>query len=115
MFQATPTPLEGKEASAEQSVESPDARPQPSMATPIEEDTRPKVLIRGEWCKVPDGYPVDASGQLERDQLFINDLSKPLVAVLRAACQFNPNPGAKPKSRDTKTDLIYKRAFCNYL
>ena len=55
--QATPTPLEGKEASAEQSVESPEARPQPSMATPIEEDTRPKVLIRGEWRKVPDGYP----------------------------------------------------------
>ena len=112
-------PPEGKEASAEQSVESPEARPQPSMAPPTEEDTRPKVLIRGEWRKVPDGYPVDASGQLERDQLFtqlfMNDLSKQLVAELRAACQFNPNPGAKPKSSDTTTDLIYKRAFCNYL
>ena len=103
--QATPTPLEGKEAT----------RPQPSMATPTEEDTRPKVLIRAKWRKVPDGYPAHASGQLERDQLFINDLSKQLVAELRAACQFNPNPGAKPKSRDTKTDLIYNRAFCNYL
>ena len=85
------------------------------MATPIEEDTRPKVLIRGEWRKVPDGYPADASGQLEREQLFINDLSKQLVAELRAACQFNPNPGAKLKSSNRKTDLIYKRAFCNYL
>ena len=113
--QATPTPLEGKEASAEQSGESPEARPQPSMATPTEEDTRPKVPIRGEWCKVPDGYPADASGQVERDQLLINDLSKQLVAELRAACQINPNLGAKPKSSDTKTDLIYKRAFCNYL
>ena len=114
--QATPTPLEGKEASAEQSVESPEARPQPSMATPTEEeDTHPKVLIRGEWRKVPDGYPADACGQLERDQLFIDDLCKQLVAELRAACKFNPNPGAKPKSGDTKTDLIYKRAFCNYL
>ena len=84
------------------------------MATPTEEDTRPKVLIRGEWRKVPDGYPAESSGQLERDQLFINDLSKQLVE-LRAACQFNPNPGAKPKSSDTKTDLIYKRAFCNHL
>ena len=83
---ATPTPLKGKEASAEQSVESPEARPQRSMATPTEEDTRPKVLIRREWRKVPDGYPADASGQLERDQLFINDLSKQLVAELRAAC-----------------------------
>ena len=114
--QATPTPLEGKEASAEQSVESPEARAQPSMATPTEEeDTRPKVLIRGEWRKVPDGYPADASGHLERDQLFIDDLSKQLVVELRAACHFDPNPGAKPKSSDTKTDLIYKRAFCNYL
>ena len=83
------------------------------MATPTEEeDTRPKVLIRGEWRKVPDGYPADASGQVERDQLFIDDLSKQLVAELRAACRFNPNPGAKPKSGDTKTGLIYKRAFC---
>ena len=38
-----------------------------------------------------------------------------LVAELRAACQLNANPGAKPKSGGTKTDLIYKRAFCNYL
>ena len=64
---------------------------------------------------MPDGYPADASCQLERDQLFIDDVSKQLVAELRAACQFNPNPGAKPKSGDTKTDLIYKRALCNYL
>ena len=63
---------------------------------------------------MPDGYLTDASGQLERDQLFIDDLCKQLVKELRAACQLNPNPGAKPKSGDTKTDLIYKRAFCNY-
>ena len=85
------------------------------MATPTEEDTHSKVLIYGEWRKVPDGYPRDASSQLERDQLFINDLAKQLVAELRAACQLNPIPGAKPKSSDTKTDLIYKGAFCNYL
>ena len=97
-------------------MKSPEARPQPSVDTPTEgEDTRPKVLIRGEWCKVPDGYPADASGQLERGQLFIDDLCKQVVPELRAACQLNVNPGAKPKSGDTKTDLIYKRAFCNYL
>ena len=56
------------------------------MATHTKEDTRPKVLIRGEWRKVPDGYPGDASGQLKRDQLFINDLAKQLVVELRAAC-----------------------------
>ena len=87
-------------------MESPEAKPQPSMATPTEEDTCPKVLIRGEWRKVPNGYPADASGRLEHEQLFINDLSKQPVAELHAACQFNPNPGAKPKSSDTKTDLI---------
>ena len=112
---ATPTPLEGKEASAEQTVESPEAKPQPSMASPTEEDARPKVLICAERRKVPDGYPTDAFGQLERDQLFINDLSKQLVAELHAAYQVNPNPSAKPKSSDTKTDLIYKCAFFNYL
>ena len=34
---------------------------------------------------------------------------------VRAACRFNPNRGATPKSNDINTDLIYKRAFCNYL
>ena len=50
--QATPTPLEGKEASAEQS--GPEASPQPSMATPTEEDTSPKVLIveSGASCRM---------------------------------------------------------------
>ena len=96
-------------------MESPEARLQYSMATSIEEeDTRSKVLICGEWRKVADGYPADASGQLERDRLFIDDLSKQLVADLRAACRCNPNPGAKPKSGDKKADLIYTRAFCNY-
>ena len=85
------------------------------MASPVEEDTRPKALIRGEWRKVPDWYPRDACGQLDRDELFINDLAKQLVTELHAACQLNPNLGAKPKSSDTKADLIYKRVLCNYL
>ena len=104
--QATPTPFEGKEASAEQTVEAPEAKAQPSMATPTKEDTRRKVLICGERRKVPDGYPRDASGQLECDHLFINVLAKQLVAELGAACQPKPNPSKKPKSRDTKADLI---------
>ena len=101
-----PTPLEGKEASAEQSMESPQAMTQPSMATPTQEDTHPKVFIHGEWRKVPDGYPRDASGQLERDQLFINDLAKQLLAELCAAYQLNPNLGAKRKSSDTKACIL---------
>ena len=102
---ASPTPLEGKEAHAEQSVEGPETKAQPAMATPTQEDTHPKVLIRGEWQKVPDGYPRDASGQM----------AKQIVVELHAACRLNTNPSAKPKSSDTKADLIYKRAFCNYL
>ena len=62
--QATPTPLEGKVASAEQSVESSEAKPQPSMATPIEEeDTHPphpwRVAQGAGWlpsrCILPAG------------------------------------------------------------
>ena len=104
--QATPTSLVGKEALAAQRVEGPQAKAQPSIATPTEEDTCPRLLVRGEWHKVPDGYPRDASGQF-LDQVFINDLAKQLVVELRAACQLNPNSGAKPKSRHTKADLIH--------
>ena len=75
----------------------------------------PKVLICGEWRKVPDGDPKDAFGQLEHDQQFINELAKQLVAELRMACQLITSRGAKPKSPDTKAGLIYKRVFCDYL
>ena len=67
--QANHTTLEGKEASAHQSVESTGAKPQASMATPTEKDTRPKVLIHRELRKVRDGYPTDACVQLENDPL----------------------------------------------
>ena len=45
--QATPTPPEGKEAPAEQSVEGPEAKAQPSGATPTEEDTSPWRVAQG--------------------------------------------------------------------
>ena len=93
-----------------------EAKAQPSMPTPAtKEDTCPKVLIRGEWRKVPDADPEDAFGQLHRDQKFINELVKQLVAELRVACQLNISPSAKPKSSSTKADLIYKFVFRNYL
>ena len=45
-----------------------EAKVKPSMATPTtEEDTLPKVIIRGEWHKVPDSYAKDAFGQSKRD------------------------------------------------
>ena len=73
------------------------------------------VPIRGEWRKVRDSYPKGACGQLERNQQFINEPAKQLVVELRVACQLKTSPCAKPKSTDTKTDLIYKCALCNYL
>ena len=99
MFTPPPTPpLKGKDASTEQSVGGPEAKAQPSMASlATKEETRPKVLIRGQWRKVPsDGYPKDASSQLERDQQFINELAKQLVAELCI---------------DAKSDLIRRRAL----
>ena len=78
-------------------MEGPEAKAQPSMATlATEVDTRPKVLVCGEWCKVLDGYPKDASGHLERGQHFINE-----VAKLCRACELSTIPGAKPKFGDT--------------
>ena len=35
--------------------------------------------------------------------------------VLRAACHLNTNLGAKPKSRATEADFIYKCASCHYM
>ena len=45
----------------------------------------------------------------------INEPTKQLVVELRAACQVNTSADAMPMSADTKTDLIYKCAFFNYL
>ena len=71
----------------EQSIIIPEARQQPSVDTPTEEEyTRPNVLIRGEWSEVPDGYHAHASDQLERDHLFIGDLLYELVDHWHAAC-----------------------------
>ena len=64
---------------------------------------------------MPDSYPKSAPSQLEHDQQFIDDLTQQLKTHLYKACERNTSPGAKPKSSDSKIDLIYKRAFCNYL
>ena len=86
------------------------------MAPPAtEEDTRPKVPIRVEWCQVLESYPRNASGYVERDQQFINEPTLWLKGHLDWACERNNGPSAKPKSSNSKTNLIYKRAFCNYL
>ena len=50
------------------------------------EDAYPKVLILGEWRKVLGSHPENASGQLERDRKFGEELTKQLVVELRTAC-----------------------------
>ena len=65
----------------------------PSMVTPATKDhTCPKVLVRGEWRKVVDSHPKNASRQLDRDQQFINKLMKKPVVEPRRACQLNRSP-----------------------
>ena len=65
-----------------------------------QEDTRPKVLIRGEFHKPLDAYPNDACGRPERDQQFLNELAKELVAGLRVACELNTSHGPKAEVED---------------
>ena len=85
---------------------------QPSIPThATEEDTCPKVLIHEEWCKVLDAYPKDASSQLERDQQFINELAKQLVAESRVDCQLqSPSPATQMLSSSTS---VHCAATCS--
>ena len=76
--------------------------------------TCPKVLIHREWCKVPDSYPKGVSGQLEHDHRHQCADQVASSGVARGL-SWNTSPSAKPKPSDTKTNLIYKLAFCNYL
>ena len=47
--------------------------------------------------------------------MFINDLNKDIKKNLYEACARNTNPRAKPKSSDSKSGMIYKRAFADFL
>ena len=48
-------------------------------------------------------------------KMFIDELARRVKKALFEDCARNTNHGAKPKSLDTKSGLIYKSAFCNYL
>ena len=56
-----------------------------------------------------------AEGRLVNDKRFIRELEEMLVKDIRNACARNTNPRAKPKALDTKSDLIYKRVFGDFL
>ena len=48
-------------------------------------------------------------------QQFILELEEFFAKDIHDACAWNTNPRAKPKASDTKTALIYKRVFGNFL
>ena len=72
------------------------------------------MSIHRERFQVPEGYPDGTQGQLARNQMF-DDLTKAHQQNLYSACVRNTNSHAKPKSSDSKSDLIYKRVFTDLL
>ena len=49
------------------------------------------------------------------DQRFIEEPEKYFVKDIRDACAWNNNLCARPKSSDTKSNLIYKCVFAAFL
>ena len=58
--------------------------------------------------------PQGASGRLEYDKKLIAALDTKLTGMLCNMCKHNPL-AAQPTSKDTKSDLIYKRVFCDFI
>ena len=73
------------------------------------------MLIRGKRVEVPEVYPKGAEGRLVNDQQFIDEPEQFLAKDIRDACAWNSNPCAKPRASDTKTALIYKHVFADFL
>ena len=89
--------------------------PRPHLTPPTSDDARPYVLICGKHVQVPEASPKGAEGRLVNDQQFIDELEHFLAKDTRNACARNNNPCAKPRASDTKTALIYKRVFTDFL
>ena len=81
---------------------------------PSVDEVRPKLVIRGEEFFVPEHYPKDAFGNLEYDKNLIKELEEKTTGVLRNMFKHNP-PSAQPTYKDKKSDLIYKRVFCDFI
>ena len=73
------------------------------------------MFIRGKLFEVPEAYPKGAEGRLVNDKQFIRESEELLAKDIRNACAWNTNPRAKPKALDTKSDLIHKRVFADFL
>ena len=73
------------------------------------------MFIRAKRVEIPEAYPKGAEARLVNDQLIIRGLEECLAKDTRDTCAPNTNPRAKPKASDTKTALIYKRVFGDFL
>ena len=67
------------------------------------------MLIHGKRLEVLEAYPKGIEGRL-----VIDELNQYLVKDIRDACARNTFAIAKPKSSDTKSDLIYKHVFADF-
>ena len=83
--------------------------PFPLLTPPTSDDARPYMFIRGKLFKVPEAYPKGAKGRLGNDQRFIREFEEFLAKDIRDVCARNT------KASDTKSDLIYKRVFGDFL
>ena len=108
-------PQDGK--SVKGNAKAPPQTPQSASSSnpPTSDDARPYVFIRGNLFEVPEAYPKGAKGWLVNDKQFIRELEELLVKDICNACARNTNPRAKPKASYTKSDLIYKRVFADFL
>ena len=89
--------------------------PLPLLTPPTSDDARPYVFIRGKLFEVPQAYRKGAEGRLVNNKRFIRELEELLAKDIRNTCARNTNPHAKPKASDTKSDLIYKHVFADFL
>ena len=108
-------PQDGK--SVKGNVKAPPQTPQSTSSSnpPTSDDARPHVFIRGKLFEVPEAYPKGAEGRLVNDKRFIRELEELLVKDIGNGCARNTNLRAKPKVSDTKSDLMYKGVFADFL
>ena len=108
-------PQDGK--SVKGNVKAPPQTPQSTSSSnsPTSDDARPYVFIYGKLFEVPEAYPKGAEGWLVNDKQFIRELEELLAKDIRNAFARNMNLRAKPKASDSKSDLIYKRVFADFL
>ena len=108
-------PQDGKSVNG--NIKAPPQTPQSTFSShpATSDDARPNVFVRGKCVELPEAYPKGAQGQLVNDQRCIRELEEFLAKDIRDTCAQSTNLRAKPKASDTKTALIYKCVFGDFL